>query len=180
MNESMSITATLAAAAGNSQSLIPSEGVADTLHIGTDDLPWMDVAGMEVQVLQVDLANGQWVVRAKLHPGSNPGRHYHTGSVTAVTTKGRWWYKETPDQVNSAGSYLFEPAMSMHTLVIPADQEGPTEVWFTVNGANIDLDVEGNVVSILDANTILQAYRAHCESTGASCEKMIVIGENLL
>ena len=161
-------------------SLIPTCGLADTIHIGEDDLPWMPLGDMDVQVLQVDLVNGQFIIRARLHPGTAPGKHYHTGTVLAVTSKGRWWYKETPDQVNSAGSYLFEPAMSMHTLVVPEDQEGVTEVWFLVNGANIDMDDDGGVCSILDANTVLKAYRRYCESVGASSEKVIVIGENLL
>jgi hypothetical protein len=164
----------------NEDSLIPTCGVADTLHIGVDDLPWMPLGGMDAQVLQIDLAHGQWIIRARLHPGTAPGKHYHTGTVLAVTSKGRWWYEETPEQVNSAGSYLFEPAMSMHTLVVPEDQEGTTEIWFCVNGANIDMDDDGGVCSILDANTVLKAYRRYCESVGASSEKVIVIGENLL
>jgi len=130
-------------------------------------------------LLHVDLAQGLWITRNRMQPGVEVEKHYHTGIVYAVTQKGRWWYKETPEQVNSAGSYLFEPAMSVHSLMVPKDQEGPTEVWFAVYGANINLDEDNNITSIVDANTVLQAYRAYCASMKINCEKLIVVGENL-
>jgi hypothetical protein len=85
--------------------------------------------------------------------------------VHAVTFSGRWKYKEYPE-VNTGGSYLFEPAGSIHTLTVPADVEGLTDVWFAVQGANLDLDADGNVTSVVDATTVRDGYFALCEAYG--------------
>jgi hypothetical protein len=87
--------------------------------------------------------------------------------------------EDSPEQVNSEGSYLFEPAMSVHTLTVDASTTEPTEVWFAIYGANINLDKEGHVTAILDAATVLDVYRQGCAAQGLSCEATIVVGENL-
>ncbi|MEM1145619.1 MAG: 2,4'-dihydroxyacetophenone dioxygenase family protein [Pseudomonadota bacterium] len=160
---------------------IPTSGVAETLHIGYEDLPWIAASeGEQTQLLHVDLSQGLWVVRTRFDAGVTLAKHYHTGPVFAVTQSGRWWYRETPEQVNTAGSYLFEPAMSVHTLTADGEGGEPTDVWFAIYGANVNLDDDGNVASILDAATALTLYREACAAEGLSCEKLIVLGENLL
>ena len=159
---------------------VPSVGVSDTLHIGAEDLPWVDVGdGSEVQLLHADLAQGLWITRTRFAPGTTLPRHYHTGMVYAVTLSGKWWYLETPEQVNSEGSYLFEPAMSVHTLTVDASTTESTEVWFAIYGVNVNLDDDGQVISILDAATVLDVYRQGCTAQGLSYDSMIVVGENL-
>jgi quercetin dioxygenase-like cupin family protein len=168
------------AESAKSMPLIPEHGVADTLHVGIEDMPWVVLGnGAEIQLLHVDLAQGLWITRNRMQPGVAVEKHYHTGSVFAVTQKGRWYYKETPDQINSPGSYLFEPPMSVHSLMVPEDQDGPTEVWFAVYGANINLDDNNQVTSIVDANAVLQGYRTYCDALGLGYDKLIVVGENL-
>ena len=78
------------------------------------------------------------------------------------TTSGAWKYKEY-DYVNRAGSFLYEPAGSIHTLTCIEDN---TQVWFQIYGANLNLDAEGNVESIVDAGGILEAYYMLCEAEG--------------
>ena len=68
--------------------------------------------------------------------------------------------------MNTAGSFLYEPAGSVHTLTVPADNTEPTEVFFAIWGANLNLDADGNVESIIDAGGILQAYYMLCEAEG--------------
>jgi hypothetical protein len=92
-------------------------------------------------------------------------RHKHTGAVHAFTQSGAWKYEEYPE-VNRAGSYLYEPAGSIHTLIVPDDNTEPTEVWFAIYGANLNLDANGNVESVFDAGFILEAYLALCEAAG--------------
>ena len=91
--------------------------------------------------------------------------HKHTGPVYAFTTSGAWKYKES-DFVNRAGSFLYEPAGSVHTLIVPDDNTEPTDVFFAIWGANLNLDADGNVESIVDAGGILQAYYMLCEAEG--------------
>ena len=42
--------------------------------------------------------------------------------------------------MNIAGSYLYEPAGSVHTLHVPATNTESTEVSFAIRGANLNLD----------------------------------------
>jgi 2,4'-dihydroxyacetophenone dioxygenase len=158
--------------------MLPTRGLTEAMHIGRDDLPFVDLGdGSTLQLLQVDLNQGLWVINACFSPGYKVQTHYHTGSVFAVTHSGSWYYEEYPDYVNRAGSYLYEPAHSVHTLTVSEDNPGDTEVWFAIYGANINIDKEGQVVGVVDAQGILGLYRAFCEQQGLSHEKIIVIGE---
>ncbi len=156
----------------------PASGEA--LHIGEDDLPFVDLGdGTRIQLQQVDLTQGLWVLRTKFSPGYQVATHYHTGPVFAVTFTGSWHYREYPDVVNTKGSYLFEPAGSVHTLIVPDTNTEETDVWFAIYGPNINTDETGQVTGILDANSILNVYRAMCDEQGLSHDKLIVIGEDL-
>ncbi|MCC5887798.1 MAG: 2,4'-dihydroxyacetophenone dioxygenase family protein [Gammaproteobacteria bacterium] len=158
--------------------LLAGGGKDSTVHIGRDDLPWlMSEDGTELQVLHVDLNVGLWVLRVRWPPGCAVATHYHTGQVFAVTHSGCWYYREYPETRNTAGSYLYEPAHAVHTLVVPEDNTEVTEVWFAIYGANIDIDADGKVMGVLDARTVLAAYRNGCAQTGADCSKTLVMGE---
>ncbi len=143
------------------QSNIPA-----SFHRGESELPFVPYQeGVTFQLLQVDINNSLWVVRVKSEPGVTIQRHRHTGDVLAFTTAGSWRYLEYPD-VNVAGSYLYEPAGSIHTLNVPDSNTEITDIWFAVRGANLDLDDDDNVISVLDAATILEIYRAQCAEIG--------------
>lgn len=158
--------------------IIPATGALETLHIGRDDLPWMEIGGgAGLQLLHVDLNQGLWISKTRLPPGYQVAPHYHTGLVFAVTLQGTWYYLESPEAVNRPGSYLFEPAGSRHTLVTPADATEDMITWFAIYGANINLDAGGNVTSIVDAKSVLDLYRGYCAALGLSCDKLIVQGE---
>lgn len=146
-------------------------------HIGIHDTPFVTVSDkVAIQLLQVDLTQGLWVLRARFQPGFEIETHRHTGPVFAVTEKGSWFYREYPEVVNKPGSYLFEPAGSLHTLTTPANQSGETVVWFAIHGANINLDESGNITGVLDAPTVLQLYRALCAQQNLDGSKVIIHG----
>lgn len=158
--------------------IVPTHSDQKTLHVGMSDLPWAEAGdGSALQLLHVDLNQGIWISNTRLPPGHKVIKHFHTGQVYAVTHQGRWFYEETPEAVNSAGSYLFEPAGSVHTLCTPADQQGDTIAWFAVYGANINLDDNGAIVSTVDARSALDIYRGYCDALGLDHSKLIVIGE---
>ena len=142
-----------------------------------EDLPFVDLPdGTAIQLLQVDLATGIWVIRSHFPPGVSVQTHKHTGHVYAFTQSGSWFYRETPDLVNVAGSYLFEPAGSVHTLQVPDTNDGITDVWFTIYGANLNLDANGNVEVVIDAHTLLPFYRLLCqEQHGIEDPPVVVI-----
>jgi 2,4'-dihydroxyacetophenone dioxygenase len=140
--------------------------VRRAIHRAESDLPFVPfLEGVDVQLLQVDLDQGLWIVRTRFQPGVTIATHKHTGCVFAVTLAGSWRYLEYPD-VNTAGSYLFEPAGSVHTLTVPADQRGITDVWFAIYGANLNLDANGNVEAVIDAEFVHQFYLAACREKG--------------
>ena len=140
--------------------------IPKALHRGEEELPFVALGdGTHLQLLQVDVEAGLWVIRTKFEAGVTVPKHKHTGEVFAFTISGSWKYLEYPD-VNTAGSYLYEPAGSVHTLTVPADNDGMTDVWFAIYGANLNLDADGNVEMVIDASTVLEFYLAMCEAEG--------------
>jgi 2,4'-dihydroxyacetophenone dioxygenase len=136
------------------------------LHRSKSDLPFVAYQdGVSVQLIQVDIEAGFFVVRMRGEPGRTIQRHKHTGEVIAFTSAGSWKYLEYPD-VNTAGSYLYEPAGSVHTLHFPETNTEVTDVSFVIHGANLNLDSEGNVESVLDASAALAFYCAGCRDAG--------------
>jgi len=136
------------------------------LHRGEKDLPFVPYQERaSFQLLQVDIDYGLWVVRLRAEPDVTIQRHRHTGEVFAFTIQGAWKYLEYPE-INVAGSYLFEPAGSVHTLHVPKTNKVVTDVWFAIRGANLNLDDDGSVQSVVDAGTVLELYLAGCRQAG--------------
>lgn len=135
-------------------------------HRALSDLPFVPFGdGVELQLLQVDIDQGLWVIRQRMQPGITLPTHRHTGAVHAFTIAGSWNYLEHPE-INLAGSYLFEPAGSVHTLNTPAANAEVTDVWFAIKGANLNLDAEGRVFEVLDAAGVLRIYLSRCIKLG--------------
>lgn len=105
--------------------------VPTAVHIGADELPFVDIGdGSKLKVIQVKEADGLWIVENVFRADYVVQRHKHTGPVHAYTTSGAWRYLEY-DYVNRAGSFLYEPAGSVHTLQVLEDD---THVWFQITG----------------------------------------------
>ena len=135
----------------------------NAVHVGADDLPWAEIGGgNKLKVLQVKEREGLWIVQNILQAGFEVQKHRHTGPVWGYTTTGAWKYKEY-DYVNRAGSFLYEPAGSVHTLQCIEDD---TLVWFHMYGANLNLDADGNVETVSDGSNTLEAYYALLEAQG--------------
>ncbi len=150
---------------------------APTQLVRDEDLPWAEAPdGTAIKLQHVDLNSNLWISMTRLPPGARVVTHYHTGHVYAVTLQGCWFYEESPEEVSEAGSYLFEPAGSTHTLCTPADVEGDTVVWFAVFGANINLGEDGEVLSVVDAHAALEMYETYCDALGLDCSSLIVHG----
>lgn len=141
-------------------------GVVAAVHRGDEELPWADAGGgIELKVLMVRADEGLWVIRNRFAPGVVVQKHRHTGPVYGCTVSGAWKYAEY-EYVNRAGSFLFEPAGSVHTLTVPADNSEATEAWFLMYGVNLNLDADGDVESVTDGPGVLAAYYALCEAQG--------------
>jgi quercetin dioxygenase-like cupin family protein len=148
--------------------------VPTALHRGEKELPFVPYQeGVQFQLLQADIEAGLWVVRVKAEPGVTIQKHKHTGEVFAFTLAGAWKYLEYPE-INTAGSYLYEPAGSIHTLHMPKSNTGITDVWFAIRGANLNLDDKGNVEAVIDASAVLEIYLAGCRAAGIANPPVIV------
>lgn len=133
------------------------------IHIGADELPFVDLGdGSKLKVIMVDPVQELWIIENIFVAGYEVQRHRHTGPVYAYTTSGAWRYKEY-DYVNRAGSFLFEPAGSVHSLQVIEDD---THVWFQIYGSNLNLDDADEVDSISDGASALAVYLKLCEEAG--------------
>ena len=138
-----------------------NEQAPSAVHIGADELPWADIGdGSKLKVLQTREKEGLWIVENIFQAGYTVPTHRHTGPVWGYTISGAWHYKEY-DYVYRAGSFLYEPAGSVHTLECIEDD---TNVWFQMYGANLNLDADGNIESVTDGAGTLAAYYALCEA----------------
>ena len=147
------------------------ENAPSAVHIGADELPYVDIGGgSKLKVIQVKEREGLWIVENIFQAGYEVQTHKHTGPVYAYTTSGAWKYKEY-DYVNRAGSFLYEPAGSIHTLTAIEDD---THVWFQMYGANLNLDAAGNVESVIDGAGTLQAYYLLAEAEGLPRPNVLV------
>lgn len=143
----------------------------EAMHRGAHELPFVDIGdGSQLKVLQVDVGEGLWIVENIFNAGYTVPKHKHTGPVYAYTTSGAWHYKEY-GFTNRTGSFLYEPAGSVHTLEALEDD---THVWFQMYGVNLNLDSDGNIESVFDGPTTLQAYYALCEAAGLPRPNVIV------
>jgi 2,4'-dihydroxyacetophenone dioxygenase len=143
----------------------------EAIHKSADDLPWGEMGGgNKLKLLQVNEREGLWIVENIFMAGFEVQTHRHTGPVWGYTTSGAWKYKEY-DYVNRAGSFLYEPAGSIHTLQCIEDD---THVWFHMYGVNLNLDAEGNVESVSDGAGTLRGYLAMCEAQGLPRPNVII------
>lgn len=143
------------------------------VHVGEDALPWIpDQYGGAFKLLVAKEREGLWIVRTRFAPGTLVQTHKHTGQVFAYTLSGAWNYLES-EYVNRAGSFLFEPAGSIHTLNVPAENTEVTDVWFQIYGANLNLAPDGSVESVTDAASVLSRYQHLCAKAGLSAAAVL-------
>lgn len=148
--------------------------ITTAVHIGDAALPWVDVGwGVELKVVQVREQEGLWIVKNRFAPGAAIPRHRHTGPVFGYTLSGAWKYAEY-DYVNRAGSFLYEPAGSVHTLTVLPDNQEPTEVWFQMYGCNLNLDENDGVAMVIDGRGTLDFYLSMCRAMGVENPPVLI------
>jgi len=148
------------------------------LHVATDDLPYADdflgYPGVRLKVLLADVESACYVVRIRFAPGVQLPAHQHIGAVHAFTMSGEWSYLEYPDSPpNKAGSYLYEPPGSVHTLKVADHNTEETDAIFISYGAMVILDEEGNIIAVRDAATERADYVAALREQGKPVPRFI-------
>jgi 2,4'-dihydroxyacetophenone dioxygenase len=130
------------------------------------------VPGLKLWPLFIDPENGVWVLYARYAAGTHLPRHFHTGQVHFFTTKGRWNYVEYPEDVQSAGSYLYEPPGSVHALSVPDDVE-VMEGFMVVNGVNINFDDAGTYLGTDHAGSMEEIILSTARDQGIQLPRYI-------
>ena len=125
--------------------------------------------GVHVTPCFLDSEHGIWVIYARFDPGTVLPKHFHTGTVHFYTTAGSWHYVEYPDDVQTEGSYLFEPAGSIHTLRTDEGAEG----FIMVNGANVNFNPDDTFMNIMDAGWIEMVLGEVAKAGGTSVPRYI-------
>jgi quercetin dioxygenase-like cupin family protein len=125
--------------------------------------------GVHVTPCFLDPEAGVWVLYARFEPGTMVPKHFHTGAVHFYTTAGAWNYIEYPNDVQTAGSYLYEPGGSVHTF---STKDG-TEGFMVVHGANVNFDQNDNYMNIMDAGWIEQMLHEVAKATGQAVPRYI-------
>ncbi len=139
------------------------------------ELPFVPMAeGVTFQVLDVNFEKDIWVTRMRFDPGVSIATHKHTGEVLAFTVRGAWKYREYHN-IYRTGSYVHEPEGSIHTLEIPSENQGVTDIIFINFGENINYGADGNVDYVMDARGILDLYFKACKEQGLGEPKVIGI-----
>ena len=158
--------------------------IKESFHADYDRLPWAESWSGDVrirlQMLMADVEGQRYAVRMQFEPGLLAVPHKHTGEVHALTLSGRWnyiEYAESPDNV--AGSYLFEPPGTTHTLKIAEDAGGITDVIFIIYGAMLHLSEDGEVIGITDAESVIAEYTAKVRAAHPGIELNIPIGGSM-
>jgi 2,4'-dihydroxyacetophenone dioxygenase len=148
--------------------LDPLEVLPAARHVGVDDVPWVPnptYPGTWMRLMQADLEAGISVMAGRLPPGLEVGTHRHAGAVHMFTLSGAWGYREH-DYVNRAGSYLYEPPGSVHTLYVPTDNTELTETLTVIYGQTEYLGAGGEIIAITNAASNLAAYLEACAAAG--------------
>ena len=95
--------------------------------------------------------------------------HRHFGDVHVYTFAGRWHYKEN-EWSATAGAYVAEARGATHTLVVDEDMEA-----MFMNGGQVDLDDDGQVLRIVDAAHTLATYLAGLAAQGQSLPDAVIL-----
>lgn len=135
--------------------------------------------GVSFKPLFLDAEVGIWVLIATFAPGGQLPIHLHTGTVHAYTLRGAWGYREYPDQLQTAGSYLYEPGASVHTLFAPEDNATDTDVLYVISGANVNFAEDGTFHSILDAVTVMKLANDFAAESGTPIDYLTTSGARL-
>lgn len=155
----------------------------DLLSLNSETVGWLTdtlAPGIDFKPLRIDLERNEWVLLLRAAPGVELPVHYHTGPAEVYTLQGRWYYKEYPDNPQTAGSYLYEPSGSVHQFHTPADNTEDTLAFVRVAGANVNFNPDGTFHSILDALSLRYLSDAFSEQQHGSPARYIDGGETAL
>lgn len=137
--------------------------VARTLHLATDELPWVPAGpDFEMRVVHARLDEGWVVSQIRAQPNVAHGWHRHDAPVFGYTTAGAWGHDETYEY--RPGTYIFETPGVVHRFF-----NGPevTEAIFLSYADAEFIDLETNeVTGRVTRADMVERYLQGCEQLG--------------
>lgn len=134
-----------------------------TLHVHTDDLPFVEFTpGTETRLLQVRPSEGLVVTHIRAQPGTMSALHRHPSPVYGWTVSGQWGHDH--QYLYRPGTYIFETPSVIHQFI-----NGPTvtEAVFVSTGDLEIIEPESlEMVAAATPQQILDQYVAKCEQIG--------------
>ena len=141
-----------------------NEILARTLHIGFDEVPWVqNRPGVKNRVLHARPAENLVVTQSLYDPGASVALHRHLAPVFAITQRGAWSHTRT-DLPYRPGVYVYEAVNVLHQF-----HNGPetTETLFINTGAVEFVDpATREVIQRETPATVLERYLQRCEEAG--------------
>ncbi|KAA8649368.1 2,4'-dihydroxyacetophenone dioxygenase family protein [Aspergillus tanneri] len=108
--------------------------------------------------MRFETRTGTFVLVLRILEDTWLGKHRHRGSVSAVTLKGQWNYKEY-DWVAKPGDYVVENPGTIHTLHMTKG----TKVVFTISGSLEFFHDDGTLKNTMDIFSYAHLYYEHCK-----------------
>jgi 2,4'-dihydroxyacetophenone dioxygenase len=127
-----------------------------------ENLPWVPQAeGISFRLLRASRELGTWTNLLRVTKQGTINLHRHLGPVEAWVISGEWRYLER-DWVARPGTFVFEPAGDVHTLVNTGDEEMVT--LFVIHGPIEYLGPDGTVTYTETVDTKLARYAQFCKA----------------
>mmetsp|Transcript_68840 Transcript_68840/g.149835 ORF Transcript_68840/g.149835 Transcript_68840/m.149835 type:complete len:186 (+) Transcript_68840:53-610(+) len=146
-----------------------AEQAVPAVHIDPTDVPFFKFSpGILFRVFYAEPNTGLWCFQLKASPGSSLGQHRNTGTVVGHTLQGKWHYRET-DWTASPGHFVHEMPGAVHSIEVPADQEGDTVVQFSVWGSLEFKTARGQDIGSLDFSSAAALQEAACKKQDKLC-----------
>jgi 2,4'-dihydroxyacetophenone dioxygenase len=136
-----------------------------TTEVNESRLPWIEYQRpygvLGFKFLHLDMATGTSAMLARFPVGLKIPTHKHLAPVQAWVVSGSWHYLEY-EWVGTAGSFIYEPLGSEHTLEVLEDGIS----LFIMDGPRIELGPDNKILSYVDSFTMRDDYRSELEARG--------------
>ncbi|MGE3329136.1 MAG: hypothetical protein AB7N61_27380 [Acidimicrobiia bacterium] len=139
------------------------EGVISTLHVRSQDLPWIETHSGSVRVLQARPDDNFIAIQGRVVAGRVSPPHRHIGPSSLFTLSGTWGHRPAPHDYGP-GSYVMELAGVIHRYY-----GGPDEVEAISMGYGeyeYFNDELTEIVKVITVTDQLRRYMEGCEAAG--------------
>ncbi len=140
---------------------LASETFIPTLHLHTDELPWVTDGTLTYRLFQVRLEDEMVVGQFRVPAGTVSPLHRHIGPSILFTVSGNWGHRSDVMD-HRAGTYVYEPIGAVHRYYGGTDAE---LVDMSIGGTEI-LSEDGDVIGLGRAQSKLERYLQLCEEQG--------------